>query len=94
MSKFYYYNYFILTFEKKNIIRDSTIRPGWVTVGPELTNSNFNSENYTSYFNDGQYTTGCTERIEALRPKSPQNNTRGRGRGMFSRGGTIRGRPR
>lgn len=72
--------------------RDSSIRPGWLTVGPELTNSNFNSEIYGGYFADNT-TTGCTERIEALRPKSPPTNgkvLRGRGRG-FSRG---RGRAR
>lgn len=73
--------------------RDSTIRPGWVTIGPELTNSNFNSEHYANSFEENP-TTGCTERIEALRPKSPPANgkvLRGRGRG-FSRG--IRGRSR
>lgn len=53
--------------------RDSTIRPGWLTVGPELTNSNFNSDLYKDYFSRGStdYLTGCTDRIEALRPKSP-----------------------
>lgn len=78
--------------------RDSTIRPGWVTIGSELTNSNFNSDVYSSYFEGGMTTTGCTERIETLRPKSPQNTNngtqrgaRGRGRGIFPR---IRGRPR
>lgn len=53
--------------------RDSTIRPGWLTAGPELTNSNFNMDLYRSYFtrNCTDYLTGCTDRIEALRPKSP-----------------------
>lgn len=53
--------------------RDSTIRPGWLTVGPELTNSNFNTELYKDYFSRSStdYLTGCTDRIEALRPKSP-----------------------
>lgn len=53
--------------------RDSTIRPGWLTIGPELTNSNFNSELYKDYFSrtSTDYLTGCTDRIEALRPKSP-----------------------
>lgn len=51
--------------------RDSTIRPGWLTLGPELTNSNFNTEMYNGYFSNGQLTTGCTDRIEVLRPKSP-----------------------
>lgn len=52
---------------------------GWLTLGPGLTNSNFNLETYLSYF-DGNtgHLTGCTERIETLRPKSPQrqNNLR------------------
>lgn len=53
--------------------RDTTIRPGWLTVGPELTNSNFNSDLYKDYFsrNNTDYLTGCTDRIEVLRPKSP-----------------------
>lgn len=60
--------------------RDSSIRPGWLTVGGELTNSNFNAELYSSYFAETT-TTGCTERIEALRPKSPPTKSnRGRGR--------------
>lgn len=75
--------------------RDSTIRPGWLTLGPELTNTNFNADLYSSYFNANNLTTGCTERIEALRPKSPppkgKGNSRGRGSGGFSRG---RGRGR
>lgn len=75
--------------------RDSTIRAGWLTVGPELTNSNFSSEKYVNYFNNGKITTGSTERISMLRPKSPppahqQKALRGRGRGI--RG--MRGRPR
>lgn len=76
--------------------RDSTIRPGWLTLGPELTNSNFNSDVYASYFSPSTLTTGCTERIEALRPKSPPPKGKGapgsRGRGgPFARG---RGRAR
>lgn len=75
--------------------RDSTIRPGWLTIGPELTNSNFNADLYASYFLNNNITTGCTERIEALRPKSPppkgKGNSGGRGRGNFQRG---RGRAR
>lgn len=72
--------------------RDSNIRPGWLTIGPELTNSNFNSELYVASFGENT-TTGCTERIEALRPKSPPTTVkviRGRGRG-YSR---SRGRAR
>lgn len=70
--------------------RDSSIRPGWLTVGPELTNSNFNAELYQTYFVEAP-ATGCTSRIESLRPKSPPANSkvlRGRGRGTFPR---IRG---
>ena len=50
--------------------RDSTIRPGWLTLGTDLTHSNFNAETYWNSFQDN-YVTGCTERIESLRPKSP-----------------------
>lgn len=68
--------------------RDSNIRPGWLTIGPELTNTNFNSEMYVASFNENT-TTGCTERIEALRPKSPPATAnkaiRGRGRGYSRR---------
>lgn len=68
--------------------RDTSIRPGWLTVGPELTNSNFNGDLYAAAFAESS-TTGCTERIEALRPKSPPTNgkagMRGRGRG-YARG--------
>lgn len=53
--------------------RDLTIRPGWLTIGPDLTNSNSNVELYKEYFSRSStdYLTGCTDRIEALRPKSP-----------------------
>ena len=79
--------------------RDSTIRPGWLTVGPMLTNSNFNAETYAGYFggNGAAATTGCTERIEALRPKSPPpkgSKGSGGGRGGFNVRGTARGRGR
>lgn len=50
--------------------RDDVIRPGWLSIGPALTNSNFNAETYTGYFANG-HVTGCTDRIELLRPKSP-----------------------
>jgi mRNA m6A methyltransferase non-catalytic subunit len=50
--------------------RDSTIRAGWLTLGPELTNSNYNASQYSQYF-DSNTTTGSTERISMLRPKSP-----------------------
>ena len=79
--------------------RDSTIRNGWLTIGPEVTTSNFDADTYRSYFNrDSGPTTGCTDEIELLRPKSPppkntdanDNNSSSRGRGFsrgFNRGG-------
>ena len=75
--------------------RDSTIRPGWLTVGPMLTNSNYNAETYAGYFGSNSTTTGCTERIEALRPKSPppKGSKGAGGRGGFTRG-AARGRGR
>ncbi|XP_037250271.1 N6-adenosine-methyltransferase non-catalytic subunit isoform X3 [Falco naumanni] len=84
--------------------RDSTIRPGWLTVGPTLTNSNFNAETYSSYFTaPNSHLTGCTEEIERLRPKSPPPKSksdrgggapRGGGRGGTSAGRGERGRER
>ncbi|CAM4549395.1 unnamed protein product [Caretta caretta] len=84
--------------------RDSTIRPGWLTVGPTLTNSNFNAETYASYFTaPNSDLTGCTEEIERLRPKSPPPKSksdrgggapRGGGRGGTSAGRGERGRER
>ncbi|KAF6039968.1 hypothetical protein EB796_001728 [Bugula neritina] len=89
--------------------RDSTIRNGWLTIGPEVTTSNFDADLFRSYFNrDPGPTTGCTDEIEVLRPKSPppkntdnvdnnSGNTRGRGfsRGFMrgGRGGRGAGRP-
>ncbi|XP_011369084.1 N6-adenosine-methyltransferase non-catalytic subunit [Pteropus vampyrus] len=79
--------------------RDSTIRPGWLTVGPTLTNSNYNAETYASYFSaPNSYLTGCTEEIERLRPKSPPPKSKSdRGGGAprgGGRGGTSTGRGR
>uniref|UniRef100_A0A8W8JI01 N(6)-adenosine-methyltransferase non-catalytic subunit METTL14 n=1 Tax=Magallana gigas TaxID=29159 RepID=A0A8W8JI01_MAGGI len=53
--------------------RDDTIRAGWLTVGPELTSSNFDANVYSGYFNKNpnDFLTGCSEEIERLRPKSP-----------------------
>nr|XP_046196474.1 N6-adenosine-methyltransferase non-catalytic subunit-like [Oncorhynchus gorbuscha] len=82
--------------------RDSTIRPGWLTVGPTLTNSNFNSESYSSHFSITQsHLSGCTEEIERLRPKSPPSKLKsdrggghpvGVGGPNAGRGGTGAGR--
>lgn len=71
--------------------RDSTIRPGWLTLGDDLTSSNFDKEIYLNYFGQDNSTTGCSEEIERLRPKSPtpKDGTSSRG----GRGGqTFRGR--
>ena len=56
--------------------RDSTIRPGWLTIGHQLSHSNFSAAAYWKQF-DGVtgHLTGCTERIECLRPKSPPAKT-------------------
>ncbi|KAG9337094.1 hypothetical protein JZ751_029762 [Albula glossodonta] len=68
--------------------RDSTIRPGWLTVGPTLTNSNFNAEAYASHFNvPNSHLSGCTEEIERLRPKSPPPKTKPDRGGGAPRGG-------
>ncbi|XP_018017760.1 N6-adenosine-methyltransferase non-catalytic subunit-like [Hyalella azteca] len=74
--------------------RDPSIRPGWLTVGPDLSSSNFDPGLYSSFFNPdagGSLTTGCTDRIEALRPKSPPPKAGGKVRGAYIRG---RGRGR
>ena len=71
--------------------RDSTIRPGWLTIGPGLSMSNYDSSVLQSYYAEG-LTTGCSERIESLRPKSPPLKAGGRGRG--GRGGGGRDRKR
>ncbi|XP_046581872.1 N6-adenosine-methyltransferase non-catalytic subunit-like [Haliotis rubra] len=81
--------------------RDSTIRPGWLSIGSEVTSSNFDPEVYARLFPDeSHHVTGCTEEIERLRPKSPQpknknNNSdrggKGQGRGSNNRGGQQRG---
>uniref|UniRef100_A0A3B3YSR7 N(6)-adenosine-methyltransferase non-catalytic subunit METTL14 n=1 Tax=Poecilia mexicana TaxID=48701 RepID=A0A3B3YSR7_9TELE len=75
--------------------RDSTIRPGWVTVGPTLTNTNFNPETYASHFPmPDSHLSGCTEEIERLRPKSPVKlkSDRGGGAPRGGRGGPNAGR--
>ncbi|XP_014667811.1 PREDICTED: N6-adenosine-methyltransferase subunit METTL14-like isoform X2 [Priapulus caudatus] len=77
--------------------RDTSIRNGWLTVGPDLTNSNFSAEKYKSYFvkSATDHLTGCTDRIEALRPKSPPPKNKGGSSGgggrNSSRGGSFRG---
>ncbi|XP_076074304.1 N(6)-adenosine-methyltransferase non-catalytic subunit METTL14-like [Mytilus galloprovincialis] len=72
--------------------RDDTIRPGWLALGDELTSSNFDRDIYMNYFEQGNLTTGCSEEIERLRPKSPTpKDPSASGRG--GRGGqSFRGR--
>ncbi|CAH1794747.1 unnamed protein product [Owenia fusiformis] len=78
--------------------RDSTIRPGWVSIGPELTSSNYEPEAYNEFFKEPNgILTGCSEEIERLRPKSPppknqDGNRGGRGGRGGSRGGGRGGR--
>ncbi|XP_077461955.1 N(6)-adenosine-methyltransferase non-catalytic subunit METTL14 [Stigmatopora argus] len=68
--------------------RDSTIRPGWLTVGPTLTNSNFNPETYAAHFAlPESHLSGCTEEIERLRPKSPPSKMKSDRGGGAPRGG-------
>ncbi|KAL3132850.1 hypothetical protein ABBQ38_006775 [Trebouxia sp. C0009 RCD-2024] len=71
---------------------DHNIRPGWVTVGSNLTSSNFNPQAYANNFRmaDGSvyvssgvraapgapHLTGTSEEIETLRPRSPPPNQR------------------
>jgi hypothetical protein len=53
--------------------RDNTIRHGWLTVGPELSDTNFDKEIFRNSFdmpNNGNLT-GTSEKIEMLRPKTP-----------------------
>lgn len=73
--------------------RDSTIRPGWVTIGPGVTNTNYKPSSFKNQFlGYPGTTTGCTERIEMLRPKSPPPKMRGGGRGGRGGRGDFRGR--
>ena len=53
--------------------RDSTIRHGWLTVGPDLSDTNFDKEAFRASFDLGTSgnLTGSSERIEMLRPKTP-----------------------
>lgn len=53
--------------------RNHSVRPGWLTVGPNLAVSNFNADDYSAYFNHSAtgHLTGTTAEIENMRPKSP-----------------------
>ncbi|KAJ8023053.1 N6-adenosine-methyltransferase non-catalytic subunit [Holothuria leucospilota] len=73
--------------------QDHTVRPGWLTIGPQLTNSNYSKETHKAFFSKtpNDYLTGCTDEIERLRPKSPPPKKQGGGpggqRGRGGRGG-------
>ena len=53
--------------------RDDTIRPGWLTISPFLSGTNFDKDLFKSYFdlNSNGNLTGTTDRIECLRPRTP-----------------------
>lgn len=70
---------------------DSTL--GWLTVGPNVTSSNFSTDTYKSYFSNGpdDYLVGSSQDIESLRPKSPAAKNKG---DYSGRGGSTRGGPR
>jgi hypothetical protein len=53
--------------------RDATIRPGWLTVGPDLSDTYFERDHFKSCFDVSQNgnLTGTSERIEILRPRTP-----------------------
>ena len=73
---------------------DTTIRPGWLTVGPNLSSSNFHKETYASLF-EGENGTllKYDEEIDVLRPKTPPLKSRpGGGRGGGGLGGGRGGR--
>jgi len=63
---------------------DHSIRAGWVTIGQDVSSSNFSAERYKSFFTEG-HLLGTTPEIEELRPKSPPHsggNFPGKGRGQ------------
>ena len=70
---------------------------GWLTIGPNLTSSNFKGELFQSFFEgtDG-YLLQHSDDIEMLRPKTPPPKGVRGGRGGAVRGGrgAARGRGR
>ncbi len=66
---------------------------GWLTIGSEVTSSNYSQELYNSYFPgvDG-FLLGQMDEIESRRPKTPPpRGGRGGGRGRGSGRGRGRG---
>ena len=52
--------------------RESTVRHGWVSVGPEMTRTNYTVDGFKNAIStEPGPTTGCTDDIERLRPKTP-----------------------
>ena len=56
--------------------RDNTIRPGWLSIGPDISDSNFDKVKFKEYFDLNTNLTGSSERIEMLRPKTPPLKTK------------------
>jgi mRNA (2'-O-methyladenosine-N6-)-methyltransferase len=51
---------------------DSTVRPGWLTLGPDLSSSNYSKDTYNSYFEKPEdLVLGFHHETDNLRPKSP-----------------------
>lgn len=75
------------------LICKTSLTQGWLTLGSELTSSNYHRENYLAYFQkEEDLLLGTKEEIENLRPKTPPPKTRGTGRGRgMGRGGMGRG---
>jgi len=71
--------------------KDTTVRPGWLTVGPDLASTNFNPDTYSGFFSHdpSAYLTGATEEIERLRPKSPPPKVKGGGSGNVLGGSGV-----
>ena len=69
---------------------------GWLTLGPNLSSSNFHRETYLSFFEgENGFLLSQEDEIETLRPKTPPPKSRGGGRGGISGGigrGTVMGR--
>eukprot|EP00128_Syssomonas_multiformis_P006155 Colp12_sorted_trinity150504_noHs@7500 len=57
--------------------KDTDIRPGWVTIGPEVSSTYYSAEQYAHFFAPpDSHLLGSTPEIEMLRPKSPPLNRR------------------
>eukprot|EP00051_Salpingoeca_urceolata_P028187 m.485507 g.485507 ORF g.485507 m.485507 type:complete len:429 (+) comp23858_c0_seq1:242-1528(+) len=77
--------------------QDDTIRPGWLSVGPQLSSTSFDKDEYAENFagnppvtidglpsgleNRSNALVGCWPMIETLRPKSPPPRAEGGARG-------------